>query len=171
MKKLMIFLLLLLLSLLAYGACADEATGNITASVNVSGSFFLIVNSDSFDFASLMPGQTGEMSRTEGITVTGSSAGGDPWYLKVAVVSALSSGSDFIPNENFTWNGTSEGKGSWYGSVDRSFAGGSNTAYISSRDESASGAKVASKFNFRLTVPEDTKPGSYTTTVMFTLTE
>jgi hypothetical protein len=150
---------------------AAAANGSITVTVLVQGSFNLIVNSDSFDFARLAPGQTGEMDRSDGITVTGASSGGNPWYLKVATVKPLTSGTNYIPNENFTWYGTSEGTGAWYGSGEKTFADTANTAYVSSVSESEQINKVVNKFKFRLHAPEDTKPGNYTTTVMFTMTE
>jgi hypothetical protein len=150
---------------------AAQTTSAITVSVLVQGSFYLMVNTDSFDFARLAPGQTGEMNRSEGVTVTGASSGGNPWYLKVSTIKPLTSGSNFIPNENFTWYGTSEGTGAWYGTGEKSFADPSNTAYVSSGEEADQISKVANKFKFRLHAPEDTKPGAYTTTVMFTMTE
>jgi hypothetical protein len=152
-------------------ALAAQATSSITVSVLVQGSFNLVVNTDSFDFARLAPGQTGEMNGTEGVAVTGTSSGGNPWYLMVSTVKPLTSGNNSIPNENFTWFGTSEGKGAWYGNAEKSFAAPTNTAYVSSVDEADQVSKVVNKFKFRLRAPEDTKPGSYTTTVMFTMTE
>ncbi len=130
-----------------------------------------MVNTDSFDFARLAPGQTGEMNRSEGVAVTGTSSGGNPWYLKVSAVKPLTSGSNSIPNENFTWYGTSEGTGSWHGTGEKSFADPDNTAYVSSAEEADQISKVVNRFKFRLHTPEDTKPGNYTTTVMFTMTE
>ena len=157
--------------LLVIPANTLQTSSNITVTVFVQGAFSLTVNTDSFDFARLMPGQIGEMTRTEGITVAGSSTGGNPWCLKVSATNPLSSGSDIIPNENFTWYGTSEGMGEWSGSAEKSLADPYNSAYISTIDESESAARVANRFKFKLFVPEDTKPGSYTTTVMFTMTE
>jgi len=146
-------------------------SSNITISVIVQGSFNIMVSTDSFDFARLMPGQTGESSRKEGILVAGTSTSGNPWYLKVTASNPLTSGSDIIPNDNFTWYGTSEGQGNWFGGKEKNFSDQNNTAYVSSADEVDLGKMVANKFKFKLHVPEDTKPGVYTTTVMFTMTE
>ena len=170
MKKMNLIIVCVCLSLVASPAIALQSSNTIAVSVLVQGAFGLRVNSDSFDFANLLPGQTGNMSRSDGIVVAGTSSSGNPWYLVVAAAKPLSSGSDFIPSDNFTWRSSSEGKGEWYGSRDRSLEQ-QNTAYISNVDESSSAAVVANRFKFRLHVPEDTKPGSYTTTVMFTMTE
>jgi len=169
MKKLLI-IAIMIISMFS-GASARQETTSINLTVLVQGSFNLMVNTDSFDFYSLMPGQTGDMSRSEGITVAGTSSGGNPWYLKVSTSNPLSSGANYIPNESFTWHGSSEGQGTWYGAEERSISESNGTAYISSVDESDSASRIINKFKFRLHVPEDTKPGEYTTTVMFTMTE
>jgi len=152
-------------------AFALQATGTITAIVTVQGTFNLIVNTDSFDFARLAAGQTGEMNRAEGVEVAGSSSGGNPWYLKVSTTKPLTSGSNFIPNENFTWRGSSEGEGIWNGTEEKSLADPNIAAYISTAEEANEVKKVLNRFKFLLHVPEDTKPGDYTTTVLFTMTE
>jgi len=164
-------MILMVLTVFLVPAYSLQTTNTLTVMVNVQSSFALIVNSDSFDFSRLMPGQTGEIARAEGIVVAGASSGGNPWYLKVSAVKPLSSGSDFISNENFSWYSSTEGKGESFGSAEKSFSDPSNTAYISSLDEANSSEKVVNKFKFKLFVPEETKPGYYTTTVMFTMTE
>ena len=150
---------------------AAQTSNSITATVFVQGSFNLTVNTDSFDFANLAPGQTGEMTRADGVTVTGTSSSGNPWYMKVSTVKPLTSGNNTIPNENFTWYGSSEGKGQWNGATEKRLADSNTAAYISSIDEADQIIKVVNKFKFALRVPEDTKPGEYTTVVMFTMTE
>ncbi len=158
------------LSIACPGIYALQTTNIITATVTVQGAFNLSVNSDSFDFARLAAKQTGEMTRADGITVTGTSSSGNPWYLKVAAVKPLTSGSDLIPNENFTWYGSSEGTGTWNGAQEKNLADNS-AAYVSTATESANASRIANKFKFRLHVPEEVKPGNYTTIVMFTMTE
>lgn len=165
---------------LAFGICslviacsigfAAQTTNIITATVTVQGAFNLSVNSDSFDFARLAAKQTGEMTRADGITVAGTSSSGNPWYLKVAAAKPLTAGGNSIPNENFTWYGSSEGTGAWNGAQEKTFAD-NNAAYVSTAAEASNASKIANKFKFRLHVPEDTKPGNYTTIVMFTMTE
>ncbi|MFH1709669.1 MAG: hypothetical protein ABH860_01190 [bacterium] len=172
MNKIKIFFILYLaLCALHLPAYALQSTGSITAVVLVQGTFNLMVNTDSFDFTRLAPGQTGGMTRSEGVGVTGASSGGNPWYLKVSAVRPLTSGSNFIPNDNFTWYGTSEGKGQWNGAEEKNFADPNVAAYISTVEEADQVSKVMNKFNFLLHVPEDTKPGEYSTSVMFTMTE
>jgi hypothetical protein len=171
MKKLLILTCAFSFLLLPFNlALALQATNSVTVTVTVQGSFNLIVDTDSFDFARLAPKQTGEMTRSEGVAVTGTSSGGNPWYLKVSTIKPLTSGSNTIPNENFTWYGTSEGAGAWYGTAEKSLAD-TGAAYASSAEEANKAGKVVNRFKFRLHVPEDTKPGDYRTTVMFTMTE
>jgi hypothetical protein len=160
----------LILNVFIIPAFCVQTSGSITVTVLVQGTFNLMVNTDSFDFVRLVPGQTGNMSRADGVMVTGTSGSGNPWFLVVSA-NPLISGTNTIPNENFSWSGTSEGQGEWRGSQEKTFADSNRTAYISTADEADSASKVINKFKFRLRVPEDTKPGVYTTTVMFTMTE
>jgi hypothetical protein len=169
MKRTIIILSLLLA--ICSPSLGAQSTGTITATVFVQGSFNLMVSTDSFDFARLMPGQVGEMSRGEGVVVASTSTGDDPWYIKVSTRGPLSSGDNEISNDNFTWYGTSEGNGSFYAAKEKSFSDPNGTAYLSSYDEISQSSKVQNKFKFRLKVPEDTKSGNYTTVVMFTMTE
>lgn len=171
MKKLLLIIYILVIAAMPYTAYALQSNTSISAIVFVQGSFNLMVNTDSFDFARLAPGQTGLMDRSEGVTVAGASGSGNPWYIKVSAAKPLSSGSDFIPNENFGWYGSTEGTGNWYGATEKSVGDTNNTAYISSLEEADSAARVNNKFMFKLHVPEDTRPGAYTTTIMFTMTE
>ena len=175
-SKLRNFIIIFILSLASCvlsfePAFAAQTSSAMTVTVFVQGTFGLMVNSDSFDFARLTPGETGEMSRAEGITASGASSNGNPWYLKVSAVKPLSSGSDYISNDNFTWYGSSEGKGTWYGSTEKSLADPYDTAYISLPEEAELADRITNRFKFKLYVPKDTKPGTYTTTVMFTMTE
>lgn len=171
-RKIIIISFLILAScILSLESFALQATNSVAVTVTVQGSFNLIVDTDSFDFARLAPKQTGEMTRAEGIAVTGISSAGNPWCLQVATEKPLTSGSNTIPNENFTWYGSSEGTGSWYGTGEKSLADAAGTAYVSSVKEANEAGKVVNRFKFRLHVPEDTKAGNYTTTVMFTMTE
>jgi hypothetical protein len=167
--------LVLVSCVLLFAPCSayalSETSQNITVTVFIQGEFAMTINTDSFDFVGLTPGQTGEMSRDDGVNVVGDSTNGNPWYLKVATARPLSSGQNSIPNENFTWYGTSEGQGEWRGTSEKDFASSDNTAYISTAPEADEAAKVLNRFKFRLNVPEDTKPGEYTTVVMFTMTE
>ena len=172
MNKFRLIIILCLLScILHLPAFTLQAAGSITAVVTVQGTFNLMVNTDSFDFARLTPGQTGGMSRSEGMEVAGTSSGENPWYLKVSAEKPLTSGDNTIPNENFTWHGTSEGTGDWSGTQEKSLADPNVAAYMSSAEELDQVKKVINRFDFMLHVPEDTKPGEYSTTVKFTMTE
>jgi hypothetical protein len=172
MKRFLLFTCTFAILLLPFNfAYALQATSSMTVIVLVQGTFNLVVNTDSFDFERLAAGQTGEMNRADGVAVTGSSTGGNPWSLKVSTKKPLTSGSNFIPNENFTWYGTSEGTGAWNGEGEKSLADTGNAAYMSTAEEADQASKVLNRFMFRLHVPEDTRPGEYTTTVMFTMTE
>jgi hypothetical protein len=155
----------------SYAIAATPQSQSITVTVFVQGEFAMSINTDSFDFVGLTPGKSGEMSNSDGVRVVADSTNGNPWYLKVATTRPLTSGTNMIPNDDFSWYGTSEGKGEWKGSAEKDFASSDNTAYISTPTEADEAAKVVNKFKFRLNVPEDTKPGEYTTVVMFSMTE
>ena len=172
MNKLkLIIILCLIFCVLHLPAFALLATSGITAVVTVQGTFNLMVNTDSFDFTRLTPGQSGEMSRAEGVEVAAASSDGNPWYLKVSAEKPLTSGSNTIPNENLTWYGSSEGQGRWNGAEENNLADPNTAAYISTAEEADQVKKIVNKFKFMLHVPEDTKAGEYSTTVMFTMTE
>jgi len=172
MNKLKLVIILCLLScIMRLPASALLASSSITAMVTVQGTFNLMVNTDSFDFARLIPGQSGEMSRAEGVEVAGASSDGNPWYLKVSAEKPLTSGSNTIPNENLTWYGSSEGQGQWNGAEENNLSDPNAAAYISTAEEADQVKKIVNKFKFMLRVPEDTKAGEYSTTVMFTMTE
>jgi hypothetical protein len=172
MNKLKLIIILCLLScIMPTPASALLATNGITAVVTVQGTFNLMVNTDSFDFTRMSPGQSGEMSRAEGVEVAGASSDGNPWYLKVSAEKPLTSGSNTIPNENLTWYGSSEGQGQWNGAEENNLADPNAAAYISTAEEADQVKKIVNKFKFMLRVPEDTKAGEYSTTVMFTMTE
>jgi len=171
-NKLKLIIILCLLScVMRTPASALLASSSITAVVTVQGMFNLMVNTDSFDFTRLTPGQSGEMSRAEGVEVAGASSDGNPWYLKVSAEKPLTSGINTIPNENLTWYGSSEGQGQWNGAEENNLADPNTAAYISSAEESDQVKKIVNKFKFMLHVPEDTKAGEYSTTVIFTMTE
>jgi len=172
MNKLKLMMILCLLScVMRSPASALLASSSITAVVTVQGTFNLMVNTDSFDFTRLSPGQSGEMSRAEGVEVAGTSSDSDPWYLKVSAEKPLTSGNNTIPNENFTWYGSSEGQGQWNGAQENKLSDQDAAAYISTAEEADQVKKIINRFKFMLHVPEDTKAGEYSTTVMFTMTE
>jgi hypothetical protein len=175
-KKYAAFLLLtfafcFLTSNFSFAATFAPIAKGINVSVFVQGGFSMTIDTDSFDFSSLTPGQSGDMNRAEGIMVAGESTSGTPWVLKVTAAKPLSSGQYKIANEYFSWAGTSKGRGEWMGNEERTLADANSTAYISTGEEADTASKVANNFKFHLTVPEDTRPGNYTSLVMFTMTE
>jgi len=172
MNKFKLIIILCLIScVMPTPAYALLASSSITAVVTVQGTFNLMVNTDSFDFTRLSPGQSGEMSRAEGVEVAGTSSDGNPWYIKVSAEKPLTSGSNTIPNENFTWYGSTEGQGQWNGAEAKNLVDPNVAAYISTAEEADQVKKIINRFKFMLHVPEDTKAGEYSTTVMFTMTE
>ncbi len=105
--------------------------------------------------------------------VTCSSTGGNTWYLKISLLTPLSSGADEIPIEAFQWQLTrANGTGSVVSqSQFRPFSLMPDLVYISGPGEETSGTPVRLQFRYSLAIPHTQTAGSYLTTVRFTLTE
>ena len=104
------------------------------------------------------------------LTVT--SNNGRSWYLKISVLTPLSSGAETIPLDQFQWelvsttgNGTIAHPHAW-----TPFSLIPEIVYFSGAGE-ASGTAVSLQFRYRLQVPQAQVSGIYQTTIRFTLTE
>lgn len=166
-KSIIFCLLFIVLSSAAMGL---SDTGTITAVVRVTSMFQLSLSSGTIDFQSATTGKT--VDSDSELVVTSKSSGGNTWYLQISDTRPLTSGKDFISNENFSWQGETQGKGKWYGDSPSQFRTTSRVAYKSSDDEAYNiPGGTTNKFKFRLFIPEDLPAGKYTSTVMFTMTE
>ena len=104
--------------------------------------------------------------------ITCSSTNGLSWYLKIQVLSPLSSGAETIPLEQFQWEVTST---SGRGTLTRphqftAFSLVPDLVSFSAPDE-ASGQTVTFQLRYLLKIPARQVSGIYQTTIRLTLTE
>lgn len=104
--------------------------------------------------------------------ITCTSSNGRTWYLKMNVISPLSSGADRISLERFTWEVVSTtGRGTLtHPHEPAPFRLSPDLVYVSGADE-ASGQAVSFQFRYHLKMPDAQLSGIYHTTIRFTLAE
>ncbi len=104
--------------------------------------------------------------------LTCSSTNGRAWYLKVSLLTPMTSGSDALPFDALEWQvvrtsgvGTVPSLHQW-----RPFSPQPETVYLGTADEAA-GQPVQIELKYRLKIPEIQVSGPYQATIRFTLTE
>jgi len=146
---------------------SQEVEEIIYVTLGVNPSFALAINPSSLDFPTTLPGiTTGEKT----LHLSCSTNNNTPWSLNMKVISELTSGAYTIPNEAFKWSGSSNGNGTFYagpGYVSTE----AFTFYDASLDEYVTSAPLELFLNFYVEVPQNQVAGSYTTTLVFTMTE
>jgi len=153
-------------------AFAASVNQQATFTVAVSSVFELGIDYGLVDFGKMKPGDTKWNMPSSGITITAKTNNGKPWYLKVSNDSPFTSGSDVIQNSNFMWSGWSDGSGVWYGTGNDKIATTPTLVYASgSGEDNNLPDGTNNHMKFKLAVPKNQRPGSYITTVKFTMTE
>lgn len=172
----------------AYGA---SAAVNADATVTVKEVFSLALDSSGVDFGSVRQGEWKEVSGAAGYANAAicRSNTGKPWTLSIKATGPLMSDSYTIPLENLKWMSTYAGsKNEPYtdysaglvnppsaGFVDFTLSDAavfrSWTASIPNNNTLPSGAEV--QFKYAVFIPDSIKlaPGSYSTRIVYTLTE
>lgn len=104
--------------------------------------------------------------------ITCSSTNQNAWYLKINLLSPLSSGAQIIPLEYFQWQLTyTDGVGTVANPHQyKEFSLTPDLVYISGPDE-ATGTSINFQFRYYLKIPEVQTSGTYNTTIRFTLME
>ncbi len=148
-------------------ATFQEIEEIIYVTLGINPSFALAINPSSLDFPATLPGvTTGEKT----LHLSCSTNNNTPWSLNMKVISELTSGVYTIPNEAFKWNGSSGGSGTFYSGA--GYIGTEPfTFYEAGPDEFVTSAPVEAFLNFYVDVPQNQVAGSYTTTLVFTMTE
>ncbi len=143
-----------------------------TFTVSVASVFELSIDQGFIDFGRMNPGDMKWNMPPAGITVQSKSNSGKPWYLKVSNDSPFSSGSNTIPNSNFSWSGWTDGSGKWYGDGTNQVSVTPTLVYSSGAGEENNLPNgTVNHMKFKLKVPNNQVPGNYTTIVKFTMTE
>lgn len=148
-------------------AHGSDVLENMTASVGVNAVFDLQVMPASIDFSSVNPGVTTE---AKDLTVWCSTNNNRAWCIMLSDSSELTAGSFTIPNSNFHWWGWPSGTGTWYEGT-ASMNTTPSTIYECGLDEYITPAPVELHLTFNVEVPQNQPAGTYTTTLMITMTE
>ena len=167
-------------------------TNTMTAAVKVASVFSLSIDQTNIDLGSVKPGDWKEVPSTAGYSnaVVCKSNTGNTWYLKIKASGPLSLGSNTIPLENFKWMSTYAGsKNSPYLSLSEGLNHSATSGYVSFTmlDETVYTSGLASalndnnslpngsevQFKYGINLPSNPAPlaGTYSTTVVYTLTE
>lgn len=163
-----VFVLFLTSSLFA----ANQASAIAVAKVHVESIFSIELNRTDIDFESISPGGTKYDIPSTGIKVTTKTNTGRPWCLSINALSNLQADDKYIDNQNFQWYGWTEGKGSWKGQKENAMELTPVTVYASSLEEGVNYPEgTHNYFKFKLTIPNNQKPGDYRSIIRFTITE
>jgi hypothetical protein len=149
------------------GFTQSQEIANMSASVSVNPVFSMDVFPTSMDFSSVDPGTTTE---TRELTLRCSTNNNNPWSLLLSDASELTSGAFTIPNNNFHWWGWSSGSGTWYAGT-ATMSTIPFTSYECGMDEYITVAPVEIHLTFNVDVPANQAAGTYTTTLVITMTE
>lgn len=170
MKKVLIAIGVILL--LQGEAWCLTATQEADVRVEVESIFTISIDQGFINFERMKPGEVKWNIPYTALTTTCKSNRGNPWYIKVSTNGDLLSGDALIPNQNFYWYGWTLGRGTWYGTKENQLTITPVLAYAASADEYfnyPNGTQNA--FKFKLKIPENARPGIYSTSVKFTMTE
>ena len=135
--------------------------------------FTFTLNTHSFDFGNVALGDSKFGVPADNLKVTCRSDQGSPWTLQVKGGGDLSSGLFSIPLQNLKWFGTyTSGSSSELITEATSLQTVDRTVYRSdaSGDNSLSGG-TAVYMQFGITIPDTQPEGTYTTSVVVTMTE
>lgn len=164
--------LLLLISLFVFtysvsGAFAAQELSNLDASVGVNPVFTITVNPSTLNFGNVDPGTTTENKDMFLSCVTNNNK---PWSVSLKITAELTSGAITIPNDNFNWWGSSNGSGTWNAGTGHMsttpfvFYQAGGLDYITSPN-------VELHLTFNIDIPQNQGAGTYSTTLVLTMTE
>ena len=140
---------------------------NLTANVSVNPVFSFNVFPTSLDFTSADPGTTTGIKE---LTLWCSSNNNSAWSLQLSNLAELTSATFTIPNDNFNWWGWSEGSGAWHeGTTNLSTT--PFTFYDCGLNEYITVNSVVIHLSFNVDIPGNQAAGSYSSTLVLTMTE
>ncbi len=159
--------------LLVQGAVwAAATTQEAEVNVEVESVFSISVDQGFVDFERMKPGEVKWNIPYTALTTTSKTNRNNPWYLKINTIGDLTSGDSNIPSQNLSWYGWTQGLGTWYGRKENPLTTTPILVYSSAPSEYSNfPGGTQNTFKFKLRVPENTKPGIYSTTIKFTMTE
>lgn len=150
----------------------DTATRTNDLTVHVGELFTLSIDRGTVDFDKMVPGDTKDNMPPEGVVITSSTNGGNPWFLKISDDGPLSSGPFIISNSNFIWYGWTDGQGTWYGRGTNQLSLVPMLMYSSGPAETNNLPNgTLNHLKFKLSIPKGQPGGKYINYVRLTMTE
>ena len=168
MKQCIIFPLALLAALYLAGyAFASQEVSNLDASVGVNPVFTISANPPTLNFGNVDPGITTEAKDLYVVCITNNNR---PWSVSISITSELTSGTFTVPNDNFNWWGWATGSGTWNPGT-----GNLSTTpfafYQAGSQDYITNPNVELHLTFNIDIPQNQAAGTYSTTLVLTMTE
>jgi hypothetical protein len=146
---------------------ASQELSNLDASVGVNPVFTITASPSTLNFGNVDPGTTTEAKDLYVSCVTNNNKA---WSVSMNIASELTSGVSTVPNENFNWWGWSNGSGTWNAGTGRM----GTTPFVfyqaGARDYITS-PNVELHLTFNVSIPQNQAAGTYSTTLILTMTE
>jgi hypothetical protein len=163
-------------------AFAVSAALEAPAQVTIPATFSLALSHNAINFGSMRPGafsgskpKNVQFGFEQGLIITATSNNGLPWQITMNTTGPLQSGADTIAStafQAFGWVVAGEATGTFLRGTAAAVSTIPEVIYTSSAAEGVntpSGSKV--HMQFQIAVPDNTIPGTYVTTLRFTMTE
>ncbi|MBU4376345.1 MAG: hypothetical protein KKD29_02570 [Candidatus Omnitrophica bacterium] len=148
-------------------AIASQDVSNLDASVGVNPVFTISANPPTLNFGNVDPGITTEPKDLYVVCVTNNNM---PWSVSINITSELTSGTATISNDNFNWWGWATGSGTWNPGT-----GNLSTTpfafYQAGGQDYITNPNVELHLTFNIDIPQNQAAGTYSTTLILTMTE
>lgn len=146
---------------------ASQELSNLDASVGVNPVFTITVSPPTLNFGNVDPGTTTEAKDLYVSCVTNNNK---PWSVSINIVSELTSGTITIPNDNFNWWGWASGSGTWNAGTGH-MATSPFVFYQAGSNDYITSPNVELHLTFNVAIPQNQAAGTYSTTLVLTMTE
>lgn len=146
---------------------ASQELSNLDASVGVNPVFTIIASPPTLNFGSVDPGTT---TAAKDLYVSCVTNNNKAWSVSMNITSELTSGTFIVPNENFNWWGWSNGSGTWNAGTGRMSAA-PFVFYQAGPSDYITSPNVELHLTFNVNIPQNQAAGTYSTTLILTMTE
>lgn len=157
----------LILAVCSITALASQELSNLDASVGVNPVFTVTATPPTLNFGNVDPGIT---TAPRDLYVECKTNNNMPWSVSMKVTSEPTSGTFTIPNDNFNWWGWSTGSGQWNAGTGK-MSTTPFTFYTAGPQDYITSPKVELHLTFNIAIPENQAAGTYSTTLILTMTE
>lgn len=147
-------------------AIASQDVSNLDASVGVNPVFTISANPSILNFGNVDPGATTESKDLYVVCATNNNM---PWSVSINITSELTSGTATIPNDNFNWWGAA-GSGVWNPGTGN-LSAAPFTFYQAGSQDYITNPNVELHLMFNIDIPQNQAAGTYSTTLILTMTE